>query len=30
MLKHGDLLSGSDESHSVEDGLYEVWKENKW
>jgi len=29
MLKHGDLLSGSDESHSVEDGLYEVWKENK-
>ena len=29
MLKHGDLLSGSDESHSVEDGLYEVWQENK-
>jgi hypothetical protein len=30
MLKHGDLLSGSDEFETVEDGLYEVWKENKW
>ena len=29
MLKHGDLLSGSDEFETVEEGLYETWKENK-
>jgi hypothetical protein len=29
MLKHDDLLSGSDESETVEEGLYETWKENK-
>tara|TARA_B110000196_G_C20725043_1_gene465976 strand:- start:314 stop:517 length:204 start_codon:yes stop_codon:yes gene_type:complete len=29
MLKHGDLLSGSDESETVEDGLYETWQEKQ-
>ena len=29
MLKHGDLLSGSDESETVEEGLYETWQEKQ-
>ena len=29
MLKHGDLLSGSDEFETVEDGLYETWQEKQ-
>jgi hypothetical protein len=29
MLKHGDLLAGSDESETVEDGLYETWQEKQ-
>lgn len=29
MLKHNDLLSGSEEIDSIEEELYEVWKDKQ-